>query len=246
MMYGYGNSMFLFNNGIIATPAGNPLWDSLYAVYKAESNANDELGVYNGTAQGGLTYTAGKSGNAFTGNGTTGYVSLPDNSFNSLTNDFSVSAWINVNSLTGNQTIFSNLSYNNSNTLSNGFSILMRNGFLYFEIYSNTGVFTQLLYASLLSTNTWYNIVITRKYSTRSRIYINGSQVTANTSSLDPTFITTLIPIPSSICAWKYNASNTINYLNGKVDEVNVWTKELTSTEVTELYNAGAGKFYPY
>ena len=47
MMYGYGNSMFLFSNGIIATPAANPLWDSLYAVYKAENNANDSLGVYN-------------------------------------------------------------------------------------------------------------------------------------------------------------------------------------------------------
>jgi hypothetical protein len=38
------------------------------------------------------------------------------------------------------------------------------------------------------------------------------------------------------------------NYaFNGsKVDELNIWNKELTATEVTELYNAGTGKFYPY
>ena len=87
MMYGYGNSMFLFNNGIIATPASNPLWDSLYAAYKAESNANDELGTYNGTANGGLTYGTGVDGNSFAFNGTNAYVSLPTNQFN-FTNQF--------------------------------------------------------------------------------------------------------------------------------------------------------------
>jgi hypothetical protein len=29
------------------------------------------------------------------------------------------------------------------------------------------------------------------------------------------------------------------------LDEMNIWNKELTSTEITELYNIGTGKFYP-
>jgi len=65
-------------NGILASSgAKSTLLNNLFAVYKAESNANDSLGVYNGTANGGVTYSAGKSGNAFTFNGTTAYVSLP-------------------------------------------------------------------------------------------------------------------------------------------------------------------------
>ena len=30
-----------------------------------------------------------------------------------------------------------------------------------------------------------------------------------------------------------------------KVDAVNVWNKELTQSEITELYNSGNGKQYP-
>ena len=76
------------------------LTTSLYAVYKAESNANDSLGTYNGSAIGGVTYTTGKSGNAFTLNGTTSNVQLPDNSLN-FTGDFSISIWINPTSVSG-------------------------------------------------------------------------------------------------------------------------------------------------
>lgn len=35
-------------------------------------------------------------------------------------------------------------------------------------------------------------------------------------------------------------------YTNGVVDEVAIWHRALTSDERTELYNAGAGKFYPF
>ena len=64
--------MILSTHGIIGSSGGvlpSTLLTNLYAVYKAENNANDSLGTYNGTAQGGLTYTTGKSGNAFVFNG---------------------------------------------------------------------------------------------------------------------------------------------------------------------------------
>ena len=220
------------------------LLTGLYAVYKAESNANDSLGVYNGTAVGGLTYTAGKSGNAFTLNGTDAYVDLGNNIFNSFTSDFSISVWVNLNSVSGNQCILNNLSYNAG--ISNGWIFYMKNQIPSFEIYTNSGAYQPIGSPTILSTSTWYNIVVTRKSSTRSRIYVNGSLVVADTSSLNPTYVTTSIPIPSTIGVWKYNASTKIWYLNGKIDELNTWNKELTDTEVTDLYNAGSGKFYPY
>ena len=78
-----------FNN--ITTTLNN----GLYAVYKAESNANDSLGTYNGTAVGGLTYSGGKSGNAFLFNGTNSFVSLNNNSMN-FTGDYSLSCWVYI------------------------------------------------------------------------------------------------------------------------------------------------------
>lgn len=36
------------------------------------------------------------------------------------------------------------------------------------------------------------------------------------------------------------------NYLKGSVDELGMWHRVLTDSEVTELYNAGVGKTYPF
>jgi len=226
----------LYNAGAGKFYQGNAFYSTI---------VNDSLGNYNGTTQGGLTYSTGKSGNAITFNGTDAYVDLGNNIFNSFTSDFSISVWVNLNSVSGNQCILNNLSYNASG-FSNGWIFLMRNQVPYFEIYTDSGVYQPIGSPTILSTSTWYNIVVTRKSSTRSRIYVNGSLVVADTSSLNPTYVTTLIPIPSTIGTWRYNASTKIWYLNGKIDEVNTWNKELTATEVTDLYNAGTGKFYPY
>lgn len=36
------------------------------------------------------------------------------------------------------------------------------------------------------------------------------------------------------------------DYMNGKFDEIGVWNRTLTSTEVSELYNSGDGLQYPF
>ena len=98
--------MILANHGIVSSSGGlspSTLLTNLYAVYKAENNANDSLGIYNGTAQGGLTYTAGKSGDAFLGNNVNGYIALPTNSIDFNGTSFSVNAWVNFDSNTPNE-----------------------------------------------------------------------------------------------------------------------------------------------
>ena len=254
MLYGYGilnnhvptlRATVMRGSGSIAPPSS--LLTGLYAGYKAESNANDSLATYNGTAQGGLTYTAGKSGNAFTMNGTTAFVTLGNNIFNSFTSDFSVSAWINLNTVSGDQTIVSNLSYSPSFGLANGWWLLTSGNTISFNIYRSDsgGQNTILNTSSILSTSTWYNVVVTRKAGTRTRMYVNGTQVVSNSSTMNPTY-TLGIPsesvIPSSIGAWKYTSTLTTAFLNGKIDEVNIWNKELTASEVTELQT----KYHPF
>lgn len=218
---------------------------SLYAVYKAESNANDSLGAYNGTPMGGLTYTAGKSGNAFTFNGTTAYVSLPTNSlkFNS---DFSICLWSRLGGVTADvQGLFTNVT--NDGTYSYGYLLYYYNNNLTFQISNNSGS-VLLNYTTTSLFNNWKNIVITRKHSTGTKMYIDGVLVASNTNIQNPNYHATMTP---SIGAANYGPtfSNVVQYYTsntGKIDEVNTWNKELSSTEVTELYNAGTGKFYPY
>jgi len=246
MLYGYGyvnNHMpTLKATAMRGGGSSNPLNTGLYAVYKAESNANDSLGTYNGTAQGGLTYSGGKSGNAFTFNGTNAYVSLPRTSSQfDFTGDFSISIWMKQ-SADGN--IFENF-YGTSTTVRYGYNLYTQSGRIRFAIY--TGTATHLGECSTpIVTNTMYHIVITKTTSSAYKTYVNGNLATTSTVSGN----ITNNPV--------YNALNQVNigsdvyngsrnsYYNGQIDELNIWNRELTSTEVTEVYNTGTGKFYPY
>ena len=232
--------MILANHGIISSSGGllpSTLLTDLYAVYKAENNANDSLGNYNGTVQGGLTYSTGKSGNAFIGNGTNAYVLYADNSFN-FTSDFSVSLWVNTNA-SGNYTLLGNYTYTGG--LNYGYSVTLRGNDLYLQI-TNAATVVNLIYTNASGWSSQYNhIAITRKNNTGSDIYVNGTKVMSNNSSVNPLYTNTHFP---TIGASK--DPSLYWYLNGSIDEVSLWNKQLTTTEITELYNAGNGKFYPF
>jgi len=254
MFYGYG----VLNNHVPTLKAtamrggGSPFLTSLYAVYKGESNGNDSLGNYNGTVQGGLTYSGGKSGNAFTFNGTNSRIDLPTGSFNSLTTDFSVSAWTLLpTGYTGIDAIpvFNNMSATSWFSAAGGFWVTLFGDVIQFRI-GDKSTMPILTYATGYSMgyNTFFHIAVTRS-SGRSRIYLNGTLVASNTDAVNPVYYTSgvntttptigAIKMPNGVQDGYYAPSNT------KIDELNIWNKELTSTEVTALYNSGAGKFYP-
>jgi len=249
--------MILSTHGIIASSgSGSPFLTNLYAVYKAESNTNDSLGTYNGTAVGGLTYTAGKSGNAFTFNGTNAYVRYPAGSMN-FTSDFSISVWVNIPAgyISASEIdLLTNITMPYWYNSPKGFWFRTVGASLYFSLSNGTTsdglTWTDSLGSIIKGNSGWINIVATRKSSTRSNLYVNGVLKASNTSTFNPSYsLTNQTPATGSL--YVVNSSgvvqnNSIFAPNGtKIDELNVYTKELTSTEVTELYNAGTGKFYP-
>ena len=212
---------------------------SLFAAYNGESNANDSFGSNNGTAQGGLTYGVGKVGTAFEFNGTTSYVSIPNtsNQFN-FTGDFSVSAWINVPNYTGTKYILSNyapggtggygfLIYHDANI----FGCTLRNGTTISQYHTSAGI----------TTNSWNHVVVVRKVGQNTKIYLNGTLMSGSyplgNSSIVPTFTGGQIVNIGSVS----NGSNLANY---KQDATTIWNKELTQSEITELYNSGNGAQY--
>ncbi len=245
--------MILANHGIVSSSGGLPpstLLTNLYAVYKAESNANDSLATYNGTSVGGLTYSAGKSGNAFTFNGTNAYVSLPNNSLN-FTGDFSISLWLYCKTITTTNDLIDSNNYNGS--VSGGWRFLHNGSGIIFEVYQTDAASSKSIYTipftSSVYNNQWVHITLTRKQSTATKTYVNGIEVSGvfsrGNATFNPTYLATTY---ANIGAWKSDAFGASAYcVNGsQIDELNAWNKELTATEVTELYNAGTGKFYPY
>lgn len=215
------------------------LGTGLYAVYKAEGNANDSLGNYNGTAQGGLTYTAGKSGNAFTFNGTDADIDLISGF--QFIGDFSVNFWCYITNSGQLQALVGN--YNRTGTTRSGF-LIGTNSSIYVYIGNNTPGTAIALASSLNPQTTWFMTTVTRKSSTGTKIYLNGVLDNSNTDTNNPGYSVNNRPY---LGVYTADGAKT-NFANSgtKIDEVSVWNKELTATEITELYNAGAGKFYPY
>ena len=234
--------MILANHGIISSSGGgvpSTLLTNLYAVYKAESNANDSLGVYNGTAQGGLTYTTGKSGNAFIGNGTNAYVSFPDDTFK-FTNAFSFNIWVNISSPTTNSVFIEN--YNYPVPQESGYIFEHTNtGNIRFYMMTTPANTTLLTYSYAGNYNGWHMLTLTKASSSGAlKLYIDGVLVASNSSPGTIYYHTVNF---STIGVAKYTGGAS-GYLEngGKLDEIGVWNKELTTTEITDLQT----KYYPF
>jgi hypothetical protein len=208
---------------------------------------NNKFGMDNGTLVN-ATLTTGKIGNAFQFDGIDDYVALPNNSLN-FTGDFSVSAWIYVGNVSGEKYIISN-SNGNALNINFGWVFGLFDNKLSFGSYANT-TYTFWTSTNSIVANTWYHVLVTKKTSQSPKFYINGvlSNNTypfqnASTESTNPVYSSATYPnIKSSIGTYMYNnGSNSYGYWIGKLDALNVWTKELTQSEVTELYNSGNGK----
>lgn len=87
---------------------------------------------------------------------------------------------------------------------------------------------------------TWYHIVVT-KAGTLLTVYQNGvSQGTDNTVDSTMTDGTTALEIG----AYQEGGARS-NFVDGVIDEMGCWSRAITSSEVTDLYNGGTPLAYP-
>lgn len=203
------------------------------------SSAINQLGVDNGTLMNGCYLSDGKIGKAFTFDGINDFVQLPNNSLN-FTGDFSISLWVYLTAFPGEQTPIGNY-YEPSPSAGNsrGWMVYMTGQSLYWIVCGSSQV--NLITSISSFQNTWKQITITFKNGVGSKIYFDGSLVTSNSSTITPIYNSTQTPF---IGKYQYGNGSSFGYMssNSKVDGLAVWQKELTQSEITELYNSGNGK----
>lgn len=226
----------------LTPPPTSSLLTNLYSSWNADNNLLDSFGTNHGTGIGGLTYTPGKIGQAFTFNETNSYVRLPNNSLN-FTDDFSFSFWVYTNISFRVQFFFNSYSYTSGNTYGHGYYCYMDNGSLSFTIIRGNDAPANYSVGHSWTQN-WHHVVVTRKKSTSTKIYINGvlksGSYNIGNATINPVYQANQISNLGGV------NNGTVNLLNGKMDLINAWNKELNQTEVTELYNSGNGKQYPF
>lgn len=242
--------MILANHGIIASSGmiTTTLNESLFAVYNAENNTNDSFGTNNGTAYGGTTYTTGKIGQAFNLNGTNSYIELPNNIFNFQ--EFSYSQWVYYKAFATPESYTLTATNGNSINENYGVSFGVISSKLSLAALNNTNI--SIWQSSTLSINQWYLLTVTKKSSEAPKFYVNGSlqptTLLVGTNTLNPAY--TGGSYTNSLCSigtYRFNnGSNAYAYANALIDCTNVWNRELTAIEITDLYNSGNGKQYPF
>lgn len=170
-------------------------------------------------------YTSGKIGQAFNFDGVDDSVKLTSDPIG--TGAVTISAWINPESFGGASR--GAIIWGNSTRFR-----ITSIGFL-IEFTSNGFTTTaQSASGSLRQLSKWYHVVVTRDSSNQATFYINGViSGTANQASG--------IPTGSSVGNIGESVSSA-NRFDGKIDDVRVYNRVLTTSEITRLYNEGNNK----
>lgn len=218
---------------------------NLVAYYAFENNANDIHSTNNGTLVGSPTFVSGINGQSINFNGTNN-VSVPqstDFDFNNLVSDLpcSFSFWINP---TTNPSFAEVINKQNGTS----FQWLIRrvNNYFAFAIFTSTG--SNYKYwqfnSGTTALNTWSHVVILYNglgLNSSANCYVNGVLTSRTTSNIGS--YTKMSSTTQPLIIGKSGVTG--GFYNGKIDEIAIWKdRELTATEVSQLYNAGAGKFY--
>ena len=196
------------------------------------TNAADSSGHGNlGTLNGGFTWAAGKMSNAVSLGGASGYAALPNGAVSAL-NDFTISAWVNLNA---------NNTWNRLFDFGTGTSAYMflspkgGSGVVRYAITTAGGGGEQQINGTAaLPTGSWQHVAVTLSGNTGT-LYVNGQQVGQHTNM-------TLKPSSLGNTTQNYVGKSQYNdpYLGGTVDDFRIYPRGLSAAEVLALFNGVA------
>ena len=209
---------------LVPSIASAALADSLVSYWKFDSdNSTDSVGTNNGTDTS-ITYNAG-NGKINNGAGFGGASQIKTAMTGMST--FSTSVWFKFT--TGDYLLSLRNAGNNAN-----YNMTISGAPLKLHIGSWDGSSGDVAGATTLSTGTWYHAVGVFNGAS-SIVYLNGASDGTGT----------LQTHTSGTDFWM-GSNGGISYTTGAEDEVAIWSRALTSGEVSTLYNGGAGNQYPF
>ena len=195
---------------LIATPSRG----ALVSYYPLDGNFNDVVSGFNGTASGPISFVPGVKGQAadFAGN----FVTLTTGANLGLGGNFTVSAFINSDNLSGDHAILGNDGGSSNNTL----HLITRGNTPHLGFFAN-----DTAGPGILATGTNTHIVWQFESGTQ-RMFVNGAQVAST----------------GGHAAFAGTANNVLmgrwgggNLMDGRIDDVSIFNNALSSTEIALL-----------
>lgn len=213
-------TLFLYygNPSKKTNPSTSATWSSDYiGVWHMGNDLTDATGNGNNGTDNGTSVTGGTIGSSRSFNGTSNYITLANESnFDVPTNGkLTISAWIYVNSYTGN------VQFINKGT---GAWRLDRNGTTgtdpeMYHQYAGTGNYLQAINTAGLSTGGWHYLTATFDHEVNNMVvYIDGD---ASKSSKNDPASSTMVQNDYQV-RFGATAGTASNYFNGRLDEVRI------------------------
>jgi hypothetical protein len=223
-----------YTNGASSVPLD--ITNGLVGWWKLNGNANDSAGTGNGTVVG-AALTMGQNGisnTAYNFNGTSNEISMPDTAALSPTSLITVTAWARTETVPPN--VYGIVSKDVSVGIGNPPYDLefVTGGAPLFRVVNPSNVAGNVTCAGVTAAiNTWYFLAGTYD-GTTVRMYVNGTAC-SNTASLTGGIADTtgLLRIGQ-----QKNGNN--RWFDGDIDDVRVYNRVLTPTEIQTIYNGGA------
>jgi hypothetical protein len=206
----------------VNTLSGGSLTTSLVSYWAMEGNSGDFFGTNYGTdtsvsystSYGKVAQGASFSSSLIT-TGTSGF---------SATN-FSVSMWFRPTSTSGSWGLF------DTHPTTAGALRIYEDASTPNQISYNIAGYTGQTITYPLTNGTWYHFVYTLSGGNVTNLYINGVSSGAFTNGGS-----------AVISTFTIGTVNGTLYSAGAIDEVGVWSKVLSTNEISDLYNGGAGQ----
>lgn len=184
-----------------------------------------------------VTYSTGKINNAAYFNGSA-FLTVADTALLEPTSNISFGGWIYISSTSSFQMILAK-GENAGDTRSYEMRCSGSTTQISVQLRVGGGSYCACTTTTAIGTGVWAHVIYTRSGTTQ-KIYINGASdtltgVTNNTGNIDY----------STDDLWFGQRNGGLRF-NGREDMMGLWPVELTSSEVLELYNGGAGVQYPF
>ena len=149
------------------------------------------------------------------------------------TDAFSLEAWVKADTITIGDVIISN--FNTSSGFVGYELYLDGNGHPVFRTLGTSGGYTLTALTATINIGQWYHIVVTKTTAVDTSavaLYVNGIPYSLSGSG---SLTGTIAGGGNFTIGARMNGSDS---LNGNIDEVSAWSKALSLSEVTEIYNA--------
>jgi len=206
-----GLQLYLDASNSTSYPGSGTTWYDL-------SGQNNNVVMQN---SGSISYTA--SGGGYFTTGSNGYFNKASSTLPTGNSSYTLSAWVQLGSSWGSQGIVGIGSSWGTNNLVNALRTSGTNGF--YNYWWSHDLFGT---SSLSPATQWFNVVTKFDGTTRS-IWINSTQISSDTPGSSHNVTSSALGIA---------VTNNTEYLNGKIGQVLVYNRALTTAEIQQNYTA--------